>query len=267
MNDLSNIFEEYKSKHIVLSLEEERDVISRYVYSTNKLEGNQLTLSQTKSIIEKGKISGSNLKTQDLLEQRGTYKALIRMINAVNNKENLTIELIKELNWLVIGSLFQDDSYLSYKQAGQKYGEFKIKNNLIEVTLKNKQIFQITPLSSPENVEINMKMILTRIKNSETNISEKASFLAQELWLNQPFIDGNKRIARLLINFLLMKEGYPLFTYEKKGALFNNQLVQQFVDKKPGLIENLIRLQLKNRMKELIDSRQINKISGYRFLI
>ncbi len=266
MRELLTIFKEYEKNDIVLSLDEEKDIICEYIYYTNKLEGNNLTLAQTKSIIENSLISGDKIKTYDFLEQRGAYKALLRMLNAVNNNEELSIELIKELNWLIIGSLYQDEAYMSYKKSGQKIGDFKIKNNLIEITIEN-EIQQIKPLSEPNTIESNMKMILLRMKNSESNLFEKASFLAQEIWLHQPFIDGNKRTARLLVNFLTMKEGYPLFSYENKGQLFNHYLVEQYIRKENNLIKNLIVEQLKNRMIHLIESRNKKQFKGYRFLI
>jgi Fic family protein len=120
MSKLITAFNEFKKLDYTLSIEEERDIIAKYVHSTNQLEGNQLTLEQTKTIIDKGVLSGENINLKDVLEQKGTYKALLRMINAVIIKEPLTIELIKELNWLCIGLLYQDDYYLSYKKEAQK---------------------------------------------------------------------------------------------------------------------------------------------------
>ena len=267
--DIFNLLDKYKSANIVLDFEQERDLFAQYIYSTNKLEGNMLTLAQTKSIIDNGEVSGDNIKTRDILEQKGTYKALIRMVKAVTNKEPLSIELIKELNWLTIGTLFSDDYYLSYKENGQKYGEFKIKNNRIMITTADRQQAFIEPLSNPENVHLNMKMLIARIENSNKDVIEKSAFLAQEIWLNQPFIDGNKRTARLLINFLTMKEGFPLFTYDKKGAYFNDMLVNQYTQQEPGLIQNFISDSLQNRMNDILDfeNTKTQNFKGFRFIL
>ncbi|MFC0346086.1 hypothetical protein [Epilithonimonas hispanica] len=107
--DIFILLDKYKSQNIVLSLEQERELLARYIHSTNQLEGNNLTLAQTQSIIDNGEVSGDNIKTRDILEQKGTYKALIRMLKAVREQEPLSIELMKELNWLTVGTLFQDD--------------------------------------------------------------------------------------------------------------------------------------------------------------
>lgn len=266
------ILSQYQKLNYTLSLERERELIAEYIYSTNSLEGNQLTLAQTKSIIENGTISGKNIKTKDLLEQRGTYKALMFMLNAVISKEPLTVDFIKKLNWLSIGSLFQDDYYLSYKQHGQKYGDFKVKKNKIQITLSGGEKFNIEPLSTPENVELNMKTLVSQINNSEKNVVEKAAFLAQEIWLHQPFIDGNKRTARLLINFLTMKEGSPLFPYTEKGIYFNDMLIEQYVSKKSGLIQDFIINALETQIQKIIsvfsnENQQQKTFKGYRFML
>ncbi|MGC4130552.1 MAG: Fic family protein [Bergeyella sp.] len=267
--DIFSLLEKYKLANVALSLEQERELIAEYIHSTNQLEGNTLTLAQTKSIIDNGEVSGQNIKTRDILEQKGTYKALIRMMKAVAEQEPLSIELMKELNWLTIGTLFQDDYYLSYKEKGQKFGDFKVKNNRILITTSDGQQVFIEPLSTPENVLLNMKMLIQRIENSEKNVIEKAAFLAQEIWLNQPFIDGNKRTARLLINFMTMKEGFPLFTYDKKGAYFNDILVNQYTTGKAGLIQDFITESLENRIHELLDlgNKKPQNFGGLRFML
>ena len=266
--DIFDLLERYKSANIPLNLEQERELIAQYIHSTNQLEGNMLTLAQTQSIIDNGEVSGEHIKTRDILEQKGTYKALIRMLNAVREKEPLSIELIKELNWLTIGTLFQDDYYLSYKENGQKFGDFKVKNNRMKITTSNGKEAFVEPLSNPNNVLLNMQMLIKRIENSEKNVIEKASFLAQEIWLHQPFIDGNKRTARLLINFMTMKVGFPLFTYEKKGAYFNDMLVNQYTNQKAGQIQNFITESLENRINKLLDlDNKTQNFKGLRFML
>jgi Fic family protein len=253
MNKIAEVFSEFKKLDYILSLEEEENIITKYVYSTNKLEGNKLTLAQTRTILGKGFLTGEDVSLRDVLEQKGTYKALIRMINAVVNDEPLSVDLIKELNWLCVGLLFHDDYYISYKKEGQKYGDFKVKNNRIEITTTDGQLLYIDPESTEKTVTTNMNMLIKRIEMSEKDVIEKAAFLAQEIWLHQPFFDGNKRTARLLINFLTMKAGYPLFAYDKKGEMFNHLLVEQAVHGKADLLKNFITNALIDRMKEFIN--------------
>lgn len=99
MENLYKVLANYKKLDRVLSIEEERELLYRYVYTTNKLEGNQLTLAQTTQLLSTDTITGDNVRTFDILEQKGMFKAVTRMLRAVREGETLSIELLLELNW------------------------------------------------------------------------------------------------------------------------------------------------------------------------
>lgn len=268
MNYLNKIFSDYKNLNFALSLEEEQNLIYEYIYATNKLEGNKLTLAQTTSIIEKGTVTGENVTIRDILEQKGAYKAIKRTLKAVINKEPLSKDLIIELNWLLMDSLWKDDFYLSYKEKGQKRNQLKVASNKIKITFPNGNTKIVDPLSNPKNADSNLSLLVAQVNSSKKSIIEKASYLAQELWLHQPFIDGNKRTGRLLINFLTMKEGYPLFSFEDKSRNYNSLLVEQYIENKPGLISNYISNKLEEKMKYYIELNNTqNKFKGFRMIL
>lgn len=269
MDKLIDLLSKYKNIKTLPSFEEEQNLLYEYVYFTNKLEGNQLSLLQTTELFKTDTISGNNIRTSDILEQKGMYKALKRMLLAIKNKEELSIKLILELNWLCIGSLWNEDYYSSAKEKGQEINYFKKNENVISIKKNGVEIEKITPLSSPENVEKNMIELIENIKKSTKNTIEKTAFLAQEIWLHQPFVDGNKRTVRLLVNFLLLKEGFPLFPFSNQNQDYNSLLVEQYFDKKPKLIENYILETLTDRLNYLIKSNaEIKKgENGYRFML
>ena len=158
-----------------------------YVYATNKLEGNQLTLAQTTQLLSSDTVSGEHIKTFDILEQKGMYKALSRMLKAVRDKENLTIELMLELNWLALGYLWKyEDAYTGAKSKGQEEGKFKISKNIIQIRQGGKVVETIDPFSTPDNVKENMESLIKTIQESDKPILKKAVYLAQEVWLHQP---------------------------------------------------------------------------------
>ena len=99
MDKLNDLLNKFKALNVIPSLEEEQAQLYEYVYTTNRLEGNQLSLLQTTELFKSDTISGNNIRNSDILEQKGMYRALKRMLLAVKNKEELSIELILELNW------------------------------------------------------------------------------------------------------------------------------------------------------------------------
>lgn len=269
MEKLFDLLSKYKVISIPISLEEEQKTLYEYVYATNKLEGNRLTLIQTTELFKSDTISGNNIRTSDILEQKGMYKALKRMLFAAKNKEKLSTEFLLELNWLSIGNLWNDDYYLDAKEKGQEKGNFKASPNVISIKKNNIEIEKIMPLSSPENVYKNMEELVEKLNSSDKNVIDKAVFLAQEIWLHQPFVDGNKRTGRLLINFLLIKEGFPLFAYNNPNKNYNSLLVEQYYDKKPNLIKNYILETLTNNLETaLLSNSKIKKTgNGLRFML
>lgn len=269
MEKLIELLSKYKALNVIPSLEEEQAQLFEYVYSTNRLEGNQLTLLQTTELFKSDTISGNNIRNSDILEQKGMYRALKRMLLAIKNKEDLSIKLIIELNWLCIGSLWNEDYYSNAKEKGQIQNQFKMSQNVISIKQNGVEKERIMPLSTPDNVQKNMEILIENINKSEANVLDKAVFLAQEIWIHQPFVDGNKRIGRLLINFLLMKEGFPLFSYDSENINYNSLLVEQYYESKPDLVKNYIIETLSKKMNDEIEAfAKIKKdFKGFRLIL
>ncbi len=271
MKALEKIFKEYKKIECIPSIEEEKKQMYAYVYATNKLEGNKLTLAQTTQLLSSDTVSGDHIKTSDILEQKGMYKALTRMLKAVREKEDLSIELMLELNWIALSYLWKyEDAYTNAKSKGQQEGTFKISKNNIKITKAGEVISVIEPLSTPKTAKSNMIKLLETIKQSNKSVIQKAVYLAQELWLHQPFVDGNKRTGRLLINFLLIKEGYPLFTFDSEKSNYNSLLVEQYMEGKENLVVNHITKLLKQQMEKQIkihkNTKSVKK-GGFRMML
>lgn len=269
MENLKNLLKKYNEINIISTLEEEQSELHQYVFATNKLEGNLLTLLQTTELFRSDIISGKNIRNSDILEQKGMFRALKRMLLAAKNKEELTVDLILELNWLTLSSLWNEDYYLNAKEKGQLRNEFKTSQNVVSIKQNGVEKEKIMPLSSPENVFENMVLLIEKVNDSNKNVLEKAVFLAQEIWIHQPFVDGNKRTGRLLINFLLIKEGFPLFSFDNENLNYNSLLVEQFYNSKPDLIKNYIIETLSNKMIScMANYAKINKdFKGFRLML
>ncbi len=269
MEKLIELLNEYKTLNVIPSLEEEQAQLFEYVYTTNRLEGNQLSLLQTTELFKSDTISGTNIRNSDILEQKGMYRALKRMILAVKNKEELSINFILELNWLTIGSLWHEDYYSNAKEKGQLQNQFKVSQNVISIKQNGVEKEKIMPLSSPKDVHKNMENLIENVNKSDASVLDKAVFLAQEVWIHQPFVDGNKRTGRLLINFLLMKEGFPIFSFDNENINYNSLLVEQYYKSKPDLVKNYITETLSKKMNDdIVAFSKIKKdFKGFRLML
>jgi Fic family protein len=160
-------------------------------YSSNALEGNSLTETETKIVIEDGiTIGGKPVK--DHLEALGhseAYDLLFRL----SKHQDITEANIKELHRLFYYRIDED-------QAG-KYRKQKV---IITGTT-------FIP-SAPEQIPDLMKSFVAGIPDdrSKHHPVEYAAILHRKLVTVHPFIDGNGRAARLLMNLALLQAGYPV---------------------------------------------------------
>lgn len=160
-------------------------------YTSNAIEGNSLTESETKVVIEDGiTIGGKPLK--DHMEAIGhseAYDLLFKLAKKVDISEKDILNLHQILY-----------SHVDAKSAG-KY--------------RKEQVF-ITGTDfippSPKDISKQMKEFASKIPELKTKKHpvEYAALLHKELVTIHPFIDGNGRAARLLMNLALLQAGYVI---------------------------------------------------------
>ncbi len=162
-----------------------------YTYHSNAIEGNTLTLAETKIVVEDGLTVGGH-SVREILEAKNHKEAVGELINIVKRKKDLSENLILKLHKILIRGI--DD-----KNAG-KYRKIQV-----YITGEEKK------LPSAFRVPSLMKKLFIWYNN---NRNMKVVRLAAEFHYRfvkiHPFIDGNGRIARLLANLILMRAGYPL---------------------------------------------------------
>ena len=160
-------------------------------FSSNALEGNTLTESETKIVLEEGiTIGGKPLK--DHFEAIGHAEAYDFLYTLVNHK-TVSEKEIQHLHQLFY---FRIDE----KHAG-KYRSSKA------IITGSKY-----PLPKPDELMLLMKELIPHMdKFRKQHHPVKAAALAhKEFVFIHPFIDGNGRTARLLMNLILMQEQYNI---------------------------------------------------------
>lgn len=160
-------------------------------YSSNALEGNSLTETETKIVIEDGiTIGGKPVK--DHLEALGHSEAYDLLFRLAEHQD-ITEANIKELHRLFY---YRIDEDLAGKYRKQK------------VIITGTDF--IPP--APEKIPDLMKSFVASIPDdrSKNHPVEFAAILHRKLVTIHPFIDGNGRAARLLMNLALLQAGYPV---------------------------------------------------------
>jgi len=163
-------------------------------YNSNAIEGNSLTLKETFLVINEGlTVKGKPLK--DHLEAKDHHAALEYLYNLIDQKKELQISeyLIKNLHQIIMQETEKD-------WAG-KYRNAK-------VVIGGANHAPIDALQVPKKME-GLIIWFNREKNKK-HIVELTAIFHHKLVYIHPFFDGNGRIARLVMNLLLMQAGYPL---------------------------------------------------------
>ena len=162
-----------------------------FTYNTNAIEGSTITLEETREIIH-NKIS-PNKPLRDVKETEAHNKVFLQMLK---KDEKITKELLSQWHQNIFGETKPDIA-----------GRFR--DYLVRVGSHLAPDWQ--------DVKNLMKKFIEFInKNKKMNPVELAGRVHYQFEEIHPFGDGNGRIGRLLMNFILWHNGYPMLIIEYK---------------------------------------------------
>ena len=158
-------------------------------WTSNALEGNSLTESETKVLIEDGLTVGGR-PLRDMFEAVDHAKAYDYMFTLIRNKE-------------IAGNDIRYLHKLFYKNID---GEFAGKYRDIPVFISGSNY----PVSKVEDIQSEIEDLCEwmRMERKKYHPVEFAALLHKKFVFIHPFKDGNGRVARLLMNTVLIQDGY-----------------------------------------------------------
>lgn len=160
-------------------------------YTSNALEGNSLTESETKVVIEDGlTIGGKPLR--DVYEATGHAKAYDHLYSLAKDKP-ITAEAILELHRLFY-------SEIDPENAG--------KWRKVRVFISGSRRVLPSPEKVPGLIADFVKWMATN--EGKLHPIEFAALVHQKFVYIHPFVDGNGRVSRLLMNLALLRSGWTL---------------------------------------------------------
>lgn len=163
------------------------EFIVEYTYNSNAIEGNTLTLRETDLVLRGLTIDQKPLK--DHMEVVGHKEAFEFVSELVKNNEPISERIIKQIHYLVLADKKDDRGV--YRR--------------IPVRIMGAKHEPVQPYL----IEPKMEQLLCDFSESEEHIVTKLARFHIEFERIHPFIDGNGRTGRLLVNLELMKAGYP----------------------------------------------------------
>lgn len=167
-------------------------MIVEWTYNSNAIEGTSLSLRETELVIEHGlTIKGKSLKEHF---EAINHKEAILFLERLIRERDFRIDqlLIRQVHRLILKGI-DDDNAGKYRR--------------VEVRITGSKF--IPPLPTLVSTEMrNLEKWLTD-KENKRSLVDYAAIAHFRLVDIHPFVDGNGRTARLLMNLILMSKGYP----------------------------------------------------------
>lgn len=206
-----------------------------YTYNSNAIEGNTLTLRETDMVLRGLTIDQKPLK--DHMEAVGHKEAFDFVQELVQKQEPLSERVIQQIHYLVLADKRND-------RGVYRRGPVRIMGA------------QHEPVQ-PYLIQPQMEQLLTDYGESTEHIVTKLARFHLEFEGIHPFIDGNGRTGRLLVNLELMKTGYPPINIKFTDRLaYYNAFDKYFVKHDLSAMEKLFAGYINERLDQYLSILQ-----------
>lgn len=190
-------------------------------YNSNHLEGNTLTYGQTKLLLLFGKIKGEAL-LRDCEEMKAHNVGLEMMkVEALDKERQLSEHFIRDLNRTILAGDFYKPSHDGSYQYKIHTGVYKTRPNSV-ITPRGEMFDYALPEETPSLMGDLVNWYNSEEQKANLSPVELAALFHYRYIRIHPFEDGNGRIARLLVNYILLRHNYPMVvipTADRKNYL------------------------------------------------
>jgi Fic family protein len=198
-------------------------------YHSNAIEGNQLSYGETVAFIMEG-ITAKGKTLKDHLDIKGHDEAIKYLLDIVKNADYVLNEAdIRNLHQLLLKENYFVDAQTPSGDKTRKeikIGQYKSSPNHVLTATGETHYY-----ASPEQVPMRMGDLMDWYKLAKENTTIHPVILAtlfhHEFTAIHPFDDGNGRMGRLLLNLMLLQNGYPPIVVKQNDKLNYYQVLSQ----------------------------------------
>ena len=188
----------------------EKDFELRFTHNSTAIEGNALTLMETKLVLEDG-VSVGGKELREIYEVINHKKAYAYVKKCIKNNKPLTENIVKDLHAILTENIITGGIYRNQ--------EVRISGAGFTPPAGNEMYIQIKNFYEDLKCQTNLNAI------------ELAAWTHAEFVRIHPFIDGNGRTGRLLMNYQLMLHDFLPVSVDKNTRLdYYNALEQYAAD-------------------------------------
>ena len=218
---LNSLFEHWMSLQPLTETQQSsfsRRFTIEYNYNSNHIEGNTLTYGQTELLLMFGAVSGEG-HLQDFTEMKASQVGLEMMSQEVKETSMpLTQHFIRTLH----RTLLRED-YTVYRNlpGGQQTsyvihaGQYKTRPNSV-ITRYGDRFEYASPEETPALMTDLVNWYNDAEQSGKYSVVELAALFHYRYIRIHPFEDGNGRIARLMVNYILARHGWPMIVVRSR---------------------------------------------------
>jgi Fic family protein len=201
-----------------------------YTHNSTAIEGNTLTLLETKVVIEEGlSVGGKHLR--EIYEVINHYKAYQYIKKCISEDLILSEEIIKNIHNILMENIIPGGIYRN-----------------VDVYISGAEH---TPPSPTEMYQQIKNFYIDLVEKKFANEIELAAWTHAEFVRIHPFVDGNGRTARLIMNYQLMKNGFLPISIKKESRLEYFNTLEEYAVK--GNLEPFI------EMLSILEEEQLDR--------
>jgi len=191
------------------------DAIERTVHHGTHIEGNELSLEQTKKVLEGEEITAHERDIQEVIN----YRNVMRLLDDLASKRGgYSSEMLMEIHRDTVEKIVQDDKVGNYRKT--------------QVIIKEENTDKVI-LSPPPAVEVpylvnDFLEWLNAVESKDLHPIIRAGVAHYILVAIHPFVEGNGRTVRAFANLIMMKEGYDIKRFFALEEYFDHDLASYY---------------------------------------
>lgn len=248
---------DFWKKQNIKNANELASVLSSYsvnfAYNSGKIENDEITYHDTREVFDKDGVTSYTGSTKTLFEIQNSKAAYERMLSAFDDKQIVDEEFLKEIQMILTNGTYDERRY----QIGERPGEYKHHDY---VTGKNEVG------ASVEDVQEEVCELLDELKDiDEKNALVAAAYFHAKFENIHPFSDGNGRVGRLLMNYILLIHNHPPITIHEEDRKDYYNALEKFDEELElnSLIDFLKSQLVKTWRKQLGKDKSISSLNDF----
>jgi Fic family protein len=173
------------------------DAVARTVHHGTHIEGNDLSLDQTRKVLEGKEIIGKERDIQEVINYRNVMGLLDEL---ADKRGGYNVEMLKDVHRETVEKIV----------AEEKVGAFRKTQVVVKEERTGRIIFQPPPFVEVPYLLEDFFEWLNSDEAREIHPILRAGIVHYVLVTIHPFVEGNGRVSRAFASLILLKEGYDI---------------------------------------------------------